>query len=451
MTGPRSWIAGLALLLAASSAQAQSPVEVDIATARSLAVQLIESGQPGAAQALLQTLLAHDADDPGLLLALSRAERDMAHFDSAARHARRAFRLAAPGGGKFQAARAVAQALASDGKRGRAQIWLRRAARQAPNDRALALVRREFRYVRSRNPVTLSFNGSISPNDNINDAPTTNRIVIGGLTFENPAAQPISGVEFRFQAEATYRLPATERRQSEFTFAYAGRRVVLGEEAEAIDPTLDNALFRSDGLSVGWATKYLLPDRERMIDSAVTVFADWNAGRHSQTGLRAALGYTFPLAEGRLRLGAEFEHADRVDRPIRSSRTRRLMADWSIGLENGDRLGAGMTLSDTDSASEAVAHGAAELRLSYHWADPQFGAHWGGALEYRRALFDQPLYSVEPREDHAVTVRLSAEFREMQFYGFAPVVELRREVVRSNISRFDTRNTGISLSVRSTF
>lgn len=105
----------------------------------------------------------------------------------------------------------------------------------------------------ARNPFSFSFSidASVSPSDNINNAPTTNTIVIGGLTFIDTSLLPISGFETNIGANLTYRLPATETRQSAFNLAYDARRVWLRSEAETINPTLQNGDFSSDRLSIG--------------------------------------------------------------------------------------------------------------------------------------------------------------------------------------------------------
>lgn len=448
------WRACALLLLFALSTggRAQAEAVVDIPTAKRLALVLVNRGQPAAGRQILLELAARHPDDAEILITLSRAERNLGNYSAAIARGRAAYRAAGTPALRYLAARVTAEALASDDKHTRAQFWLRRAGQNAPDARVEAAIRRDYRYVRSRNPLSFSFGGSIVPTDNANDAPTSNEIVIGGLVFTDPTAQPIPGVEFNLSAAASYRLPATETRQMQITFSYDARRVRLGAEAATIDPTLQDEDFSFSRVTLGWSGRFRQVGQPGVWDISARVFADWNAQARSQNGQALSVGYGFPIADDQqLRIGGEVERLDRLDRPIRSSTTYRLTADWSRALANRDRLSLHLAFSDSQSDSFAVAHDAAQIRVGYHLAKPVMGAQLGLSAGYRRALFDEPLYGPEPRRDDAISLSASATFADWDVYGFAPVLELRHERVRSNVSRFDTSSTLLSLSFRSTY
>lgn len=441
----------LLLALVPSLAHAQEAI-VDIPTARRLAMALLESNQPRAAEALFKTLLDQNPEDAGLLIGLSRTQRALGQFEEAAATGRKAFSAATPGLQRFHAARVTAQALASGGHQGRAQFWLRRAAQHAPDARAMYVLRQEYGYVRSRNPLSFRISGSITPSDNINDAPTTNQIVIGGHVYTDPTAHPIAGLEYQLNSTLAWRLPATETRQSEVSLSYSGRRVTLGSEVASIDPTLTAKVFASDRVTLGWSGRYLMPNRRDVLGASANVFVDWNAAIHSQTGTNFSLNYTWQISErSQLRFGGQYEHLTRFDQSIRTSDTWRAMLDWSTQVPEAGRVQIGVTVSDTDSESPAIAHQAYSTRISYYFAEPILTAQVGISTEYRHVLFDRPLYSAQPREDRSLTTSLSASFPNWQVYGFAPVLELRQERNRSNVTRYDTQSTGLSVSFRSTF
>lgn len=431
---------------------AAAQTEIDIPTAKRLAIVLVDKGQPRASREIAQELLRRNPDDPDLLIILSQAERGLGRFDAAIRAGRRGFRIAQTPAQKYLAARATAQALASDGQRTRAQVWLRLAGQHAPGRRAEAAVVSDYNYVRSRNPWSFSFSGSLSPTDNANDAPTSNEIVIGGLVFTDPTALPIPGTELTFSATAAYRLAATETRQSQFILAYDGRRVSLGRDAAIINPALRDRDFSADRLTLGWSAKFRTVGKSGVIDVSARLFADWNAGQRSQTGQALAGGYSWPVGNGQqLRIGAEFENLKRLDRPIRSSTTAKLSTNWVTSLRNRDRFGLQVTYADTNSQSFAVAHKSAQLRATYDFAKPVFSTRLGLAADFRTALFDTPLYGPDRRQDHSLGLSATATLTGLRVYGFSPVIELRHNRNRSNIARFDTRTTQISLSVRSSY
>lgn len=440
------------LFCAAIASTAHAQTEVDIATAKRLAVVLIAKGQPRAAHEVLSALLQRNSKDPEILISMSRAERQMGAFSQAAASGRAAFRYATNPTLKYIAARVTAEALASNNQHTMAQIWLRRAGQNAPDAQAKTSIQRDYSYVRSRNPWSFNFDGSIAPTDNANDAPTSDEIVIGGLIFLDPTARPIPGLELNFSAMASYRLPATETRQTQFSLAYDARRVQLGSEAATIDPDLKDSDFAFDRVTFGWAGKFRRTQGTGVFDLSSNLFLDWNGGARSQNGQAIAAGYTFPVADQQwLRFGGSLENLDRVDNPLRSSTTLRLSAGWNARLQNRDAVGVRLTLSETESASLAVAHHSSRLRAYYTLADPVMSAKISFAADLRGTLFDEPLYSAERRKDTAVAISASATFSDWGRLGFAPVVELRNERVRSNVARFDTRSTQLSLSIRSTY
>ena len=119
---------------------------------RDLSAKALDAGHPETALELTSALLQRDADDVQALLIRSRAARDSGDFTLARDMAGRAWSLSGTDPeARYAAALATAQALSSQGKRTRAQIWLRRAAQIAPTEQARQMAVRDFRYVRSRN------------------------------------------------------------------------------------------------------------------------------------------------------------------------------------------------------------------------------------------------------------------------------------------------------------
>lgn len=451
---PNLWCLAAVVALLGAVPVHPAGTEIDIDTAKKLALGLASQGQPRAALVILDELVKNRPDDPEIYIALSRTHRAAGNAQQAIQDARRAFALAESQTHKHLAARIMAEALASDGQHTRAQIWLRRAGQNAPNKAAEASVQRDYNYVRSRNPWAFSFRGAITPTDNANDAPTSDEIVIGGIVFRDPTAQPISGVEFTFGATARYRFPATAARQSELRFSYDARRVDLDSDAQDIDPGIENSDFSFDRVTLEWAGKFRNPDSTSngVYDLTVGAFFDWNGGERSQDGLRAGTGYTLPLnAQNSLRVGVEVEDLDRRDRPVRSSTTYRATLDWSHARPNSDRLNVRFSYADTGSDSSAVAHDSVRLSAQYSFSEPVLSAHIGLGIDLRNSAFDRPLFSPDPRDDTAIGLSATATFPALDVYGFAPVLELRRDRVFSNVSRFDRQTLQLSLSFRSSY
>ncbi len=448
-----SWLLpGVWLCITAPILFAQT-TEIDIPTAKRLGAALIAEGQNQAAFQILVTLAERQPDDPEILIHLSRAQRNLGFLTDAATTGRRAFRNAASKEQKFAAARVTAQALASAGDRTAAQIWLRRAGNHAPNAQAEAVIRSEYRYVRSRNPVSFAFDLSISPTDNINDAPTSTQLRLGPLIIIDPTVQPISGVEYATSVYGTYRFPASATAQNQVTLGWVRRRVTLGDDAATINPSLDASDFDHDRILLGWSGKFRADGKQNVFDADTWVFADEYAGEHIQNGIAISGGHTWYLdAKRAFRAGILYENLDRLDVPVRSSQTWRLSGDWTWITKGGNRFGLGLTVADTQSDSANIANAAQSIEVRYDFAKPWMSANWALSAEYEYTLFDSQVdVLLDRRRDEAWTLRAEAAFGDLKLYGFAPVVDLTYERTHSNIETFDIRATEVGFSLRSTY
>ncbi|MFP5508256.1 MAG: hypothetical protein ACLGIP_03725 [Alphaproteobacteria bacterium] len=140
----------LAALLAvwtfAHGAQAQTLTPDQM---RGTAMLAIEDGNPALALQVAEALLVRDAEDVTALILKARAARDLGQFNIAQPAAARAWALSDTDATRFDSARVMAQVLASQGQRTRAQFWLRRAVQNAPDAGARRIAVQEFRYTPS--------------------------------------------------------------------------------------------------------------------------------------------------------------------------------------------------------------------------------------------------------------------------------------------------------------
>jgi hypothetical protein len=110
-----------AVVQAPSAETRISPVEMEKAAKLSLA-----AGADLQALTLAEALLARNGQDATAHMIRSRALRNLGEFGKAHTAALSGWRYARTVGEKYSAALLAAQALSSDGKRTRAQLWLRR-------------------------------------------------------------------------------------------------------------------------------------------------------------------------------------------------------------------------------------------------------------------------------------------------------------------------------------
>jgi len=440
----------LALFGLAAPIAAQTSLTVD--TARDLVPMLVRAGQPAAAREMALALLAKDPTNVPLLLALSRAERDLGHGPASITAARAAYVAARNGEDRFAASMLMAQALSSDGRRLAAGVWLRRAADEAPTAQLRDRAIRDYRYVASRAKLGVRIDASVLPSDNVNNGPTTNSVTIGGLTFISPSAQPIAGIEARFGGDLTYRLRETDSARTTLTFGADMLRVRLGAEAATIDPSLTNADLARDALRFGLVQEWQPAQSQGSFRLALTSQRDFSAHAPVAQSALADLRFRRPFgAADSGWVGLGLRHTDRLDAAVRSYDQRRLGVGYSHALAGDRRLDVGLGLTDTNSASSAVANVETSLDFRLDLGRGAFGIGWSMRADLARATYDRPLYSPDPRSDTSIGLGVGAVLSEAAYMGFAPELTFDWSRVRSNVPSFDTESFQVGLGVVSSF
>lgn len=225
---------------------------------RSAALTAIQSGQPATALQAADALLLRDETDVTALVVKARAAKDLGQLDIAHAAAAQAWAKAETQPERFDSARVMAQVLASQDKRTRAQLWLRRAAQHAPDVQSKQVAAREYRYVTSRNRVNTQFNLSIAPNSNINNGSVQDTTQIFDFFTQDyvtarlgGAARALSGVEGNLGATLRYSLAESVAFRTDLIVQGSTRRYRLSNEAKTIAPTAKGADFALDSLNLG--------------------------------------------------------------------------------------------------------------------------------------------------------------------------------------------------------
>lgn len=431
---------------------AVAETRLDIPEARKLAVVLVQSGQAEAARDVARALLQRDPEDVTALIVLSRAERDLGAFGTAQAAGRRAYRLAEPGVERFTAAMTTAQALSSDGRRTRAQLWLRRAAEAAPDETRRRAAERDFAYVRSRNPLTLRFGLGVAPSSNVNGGPTTNTLVIGGIEFVDPDAVPLSGLVATLDLGATYIVDLTPGQTLTFGLRGLTQQIALTDDARDSVPDAEGSDFASDSLSaqVGWALA--APDGRSRTMVDLEIAREWSGREPLADRVALSLRHERVLTP-RDRLGITIvgDHTTRLDSALRSSEGVLVGLDWTHVLPSRDLASVSLRLGEVNSDAASVAHRSADLRISYARGEPVLGMALSGYLQVGRREDDRPLYTADPREDTSLELGVTATMLKLDYLGFAPEVGLVRSRTWSSVSLNDTSETQIRLGIRSSF
>lgn len=429
----------------------QAQMELPAAEARVLAAELLAAGNAQAAREIAIVLLRQDETDYGMLITLARADRALGRYDTATWAAIRAWETAATDKERYAAARVRAQVLSSAGNRTMAQVWLRRAAQIAPDEERRAIAIRDFRYVKSRNPLSTRLSFGARPSSNINNGSKSDTMVIGGLPFRlGGAARALSGVELSYGIETEYRQRVSETAVLRYGLSVEGRNYILSSEAKRQAPTAraEDFAYGAVELRFGGSFAELIGDGTTHFDLAVG--RNWYGGDALSDFVRATVTQDVPLGDrDLLRLSLSGEDQARKDNAIRSSTAVTTRGTWIRRMEGG-QLSFGLGWRETMSDSRSVAHSAALASAAYMFAEPVMGMRPTLSVNLEDRDYAGSAFGMA-RQDQRATLGLSLHFVEIDYFGFAPVLDLTMERNWSNIAIFDTEGLGLSLGVRSVF
>lgn len=444
----RNRVLAVAATLICGTANAQ---ETALTPAQMLdaANRLVLTQRPSPALGLAEALIARDPRDYSARLTASYAARDLGAFDQAETHAKVAWDVAQTGQQKFDAALAVAQAQASAGKRGRAQIWLRRAAQSAPNTQSRARAVRDYSYVRARNPWSYDLNIAIAPSDNLNNGTSTQIWSTGAFDIPVPAEmQALSGWSMTTAASVSRTVVEREDRRDRIGLQLVRRDVHLSDEAKTAAPSLRNSDFTYQQAEAFYERSQRFSFGE-LVGRASAGKSFYGGAPMADFG-RVSLDWERARVNGIIGAQVSLEREYRRDNALRSANKH------GLGLRWGERVGAGNLLATVDwkrtiSDSVAVDNEKWAGRVQYTLAKPVLGAQlsvWAGLSQ---TSFDYSPYTNGTRRDLGREFGVSAFLAQHDYLGFAPEVAVTWDETRSDAVLYQRSETAISLRLRSTF
>ncbi|WP_298257024.1 surface lipoprotein assembly modifier [uncultured Litoreibacter sp.] len=444
----------LPFLFATDASGQSSRGEITVVESRSLAFSLVSQGQPVPARAIALALLKRDPNDIKALLVLSRAERLMGNLKDAKRAGKRAWKTADSSGHKFTAAMLTAQAVSSMDNKLSAQIWLRRAAQVAPNEKLKASAVRDLRFVRGSSPVSLNFDISVAPSSNINNGSKSEFIEIAGLPFAlSGDAQALSGIEYAFGSTFSYKLPTQNDWNLTAGLSLSSRFYTLSSSAKALAPDVSGSDYAFQEVTASLVASKQDRDRKGATSlhvkaghnwyggSSLSQFVELGASRQLRVGKRSSLGFNLGL-----------QRQWRQDSDLRSSDVTNLSVTWAHALNGGGAIWVTGYASDTASESAAIAHGNYGATIRYTPAKPLFAdTNLELAMGYSEKEFDRAQFPFSRREDKTVDASIKVIFNDLNYMGFAPTAELNAKQTSSTLDQFSLEDIGVKLGLRSTF
>ncbi len=451
-------LAAIVLSVWATVSPAQQNISLPAEDARALARAAAVQDRPELARDLAAALLRGDPQDRTALIVLALVEPRLGRPTQGRLAGVRAWRVSENRVQRFEAARLTALAASREGRQSLAQLWLRRAAANAPTDSALDQTARDFAAVRRLNPWNVNLGFSATPSSNVNGGSTSEVLTIDGepvtlfgLVGSIPEEQQaLSGWSYSADLRIARRLSVSQTQRTGLALRLYGRGVVLSDAARSDAPDAED-----DDYSSAYA--------------AVTLFHD-RAAPGGSYGLNATLGSNWSggdLSYRFLRLGAQrrwqgdgtgwsvsgYVEDRRTGDGDPDARVYSLSGGGNRALPAG-RLTYAATVERTDAPSDNDRNAALRLTSGFALSEPVGPARiaLGAGLEARKYPDYVALTPVPGgRDDLRGWATVTASFPEISYAGFAPVITLEASRTRSNVSNFDRSSLSVGFSIQSTF
>lgn len=459
----RSAVSALALALSlgvSTPAAAQDRITRD--EGRTLANQLLLSGQPIAARDITAALLTADPQDTVALILHSRAERMLGNLPEARAAARAAWAAADRPDLEFGAAIVRAEALREGGNSVAANLWYRRAADATDDEAASSYAMRELDTMRAETPLRVHLSFGITPRDNINNGGSNLtyafhpdivdylRDYLNDPTLDprgtlTEAERPLSGIEYRAGVTLRYRLNQTETSRTEATLRAHGRTYSLSDEAQALVPDATGSDYADASLRFGLTHTWRGEGPTHRLNAGAGVI--WYGGDPYSRSLSLSYGLSWRLDDSVLNAEAALSRSwFEADRPEETDSS--LSLAWRKPLDGGGSLTLTSALRDHDAEGLDRAYQSGAIGMGWNWNENPANSIY---LGLERRDFERSFHVEGTRQDLITTLRVSVGVPQMETLGFQPVVTVEARDLSSNAERPETRSLGAGVSFISSF
>ncbi len=466
-TALRAAAVSAAVLLCAVPAlpQTAQDVELTLPQVRDLAQRALAAGEPALALKLAEGLWTADPKSSYAHYIAAHAYAMQGRLGPARRAAGRAYRHAQSDPRRFEAAELAAKLSYDEGRHTWAQIWLRRAVQNAPDDRVEAQLGRDYGRVRRENPLSFSLRGGLKPSNNINNGSENELLTVDGVPtggMIRGSALALSGLVGSMDATLSYRLRASEQSRTDIRARVYVQRVRLTDSAKEIASVenLGNSDFGLTYATVGIDHFFAL-GKTGSAAVGFTAGQLWYGGDHYNNFAKIDAARHWQIEGlGRLTVEAAYETRNVLGSEIADADIYTLGMSLTHRRENGDRLSLSFGLNDTQSRSLLVESQSASLGARYSFGEQMGPVKLSAGLTLGYAEYDRytvlrvdavPRLNAGARQDKSIIADASLFFPDYDYMGFAPTVNMRAGKKLSNFSRFDTSEFSVSLGIQSKF
>ncbi|MEO0865385.1 MAG: surface lipoprotein assembly modifier, partial [Pseudomonadota bacterium] len=338
------------------------------------------------------------------------------------------------------------------------QAWLRLAAIHAETPTQEKLLARDYRQVRSANPLHFNLNLSVAPSDNVNNG-TDNVLEVNNgvptLGRFGGSSRALSGTVGILDLRLRYRLARSAAGVTTATGRLYTRQVDLSDSAQAQAPDVSNGDFGSTYVELGLERRLGFGKRGNTASVSGAFGASWSGGNRSYDFAKLGLSRGLRLSPStRLSLRGGVERRLSTRSAAWDADVLTLGSSLSHKRENGDRFSLGLTVQNVTGERLNADYDTASLRAAYTFAKPLGPAQVTAGVTLGVTDYDKyTLVGPVPggREDQSFYGDVSFFFKDYDYAGFAPTVRLRTGKRTSNVNRFDISESTISLGLQSKF
>jgi hypothetical protein len=426
-------------------------------TARLIGLQAIRENKPEVAVTVAQRMLAADKTDSFAHFLLATAYLTLNRLPEAQASGKTAYQTATSEEQRHHAARITALAAYRLEHHSSAQWWLRKSAEAAPSELSRAQTVAAFRAVKAQNPLSVKLAFSLAPSDNVNGGSSGQYNIIDGLPYIgelSPDAQALKGTVAQAAGQLSYRLSETAESLTQLEFGMSLRHVRLGSaERAGMDgkPGFDAAR-----VSIG------LNHVMQQTGSAHRFTLNGTVGRqtYEQGGnygfVRLGFGHQVTLAPD-LAVDSLLSAEARSPRDGvgQGEQTYALRGTVIRAFGDGDTASLAAYVSRLDSPLVGRSATTLGAQLGYAMGEPIGPVSLSGSIGYLATSYaGYAIAGLEVpggRDDRSAFVEMKLSFGTVSYAGFAPEVTLRHQRSSSNVSRFDSQESSVTLGLKSLF
>lgn len=404
---------------------------------RAAAANAVVAGAPAQGYQIATALLQRNPNDTDALIIRARAARDLGRLDEAMATARKAWNGSSTPSERFGASMVMAQALSTSGAKTRAQLWLRRAAQNAPNENFKDIAIRDFRYVQRTNPWSTELSFAAAPSSNVNNGSARSTTRLFDLPFEfqlSGTARALSGIQYNAGFATRYRIAESQSSQSDLLFRFDHRTYTLSNEAKLLAPTAKGSDFAFTSASLSYIRRGFtgsgidLPNQFELTGGRT-----WYAQQPFMQYARIGFTQNYVFAPGSFVFGGVSAERQQSLSAREDANSLGLNTGVRFSLANKDRLTLSVNAKRSQSLDANLDYDQLTLSARYALAKPIAGVSVDFGVSLGQKNHDISRFSRFGRQDKTASFDVTGVFNQIEVYGFSPSVTLTARQTNSNI------------------